>query len=238
MNNILIQDVAEVYIKDANSSDAYFFGLTTKNDVAQTVKQDALRAGIGNGIVAMLQSDKEVNFSVTTLLQNDDIFAIQSGKKFTNGTYTVQKTEQAKLTSGKLTITGTAKGTSALVVDALGKQIAGTIATNQVTITGGVEGATYTVIYPSDVTGDILSLDSKAFPKNYYVEMHTIGYNVETNEVACDVYWIFNKALPDGGLQAAYEAAKGNGNDIKFTAQLNIGSNEYGKYIVVPRIVA
>lgn len=235
MNNILIQDVAEVYIKDSVTSDAYFFGITTKNDITQTVKQEVLRAGVGNSVVGVLQSDKEINFSVSTLLHNDDIFAIQSGKKFASGTYTVQMSEQAKLTSGKLTITGTPKGTSAIAIDSTGKQTTGTIATGQVSITGGTEGAIYTVIYPSEVTGDILSLDSKSFPKNYYVEMHTIGYSVETNQVVADIYWVFDKALPDGGLQAAYEAAKNNGNEIKFTAQVPVGATEYGRYIVIKR---
>jgi hypothetical protein len=181
-----------------------------------------------------------MSFKVTTLFSNDDLIAVQSGSAFADGSVTVQATEAHTLTGGKITLTGTPKTgtTTVLVVDQLGKQLEGALSVKEVTVTGGTDGDTYTVIYPISVTGSILSLDSKAFPKNYYVELHTIGFNVETNEVACDIYWIFEKALPNGSLTKAYEAGKNSGDDIEFTAQLPAGSNEYGKYVVVPRNVA
>jgi hypothetical protein len=44
MQNILIQDVFECFIKDeAVGGKSYFLGLTTKTDVTQTVKQESIR---------------------------------------------------------------------------------------------------------------------------------------------------------------------------------------------------
>lgn len=237
MNNVLLQDVAEVYIRDTVTSKAYFFGITTRNEVNQTIQQTVLKGGIGNGVRGVIQSDKEIKFSVTTLFSADDLKAIQSGKDFVSGSITVQDNEVVECAGGKLTITGTPKtGTTPVVFDAHGKAISGTFADKTFTITGNaVEGALYTVVYPVDVTGDILSLDSKAFPKSYYVEMHTIGYDPDTMEVICDIYWIFNKALPNGSLQEAYEAGRQVGSDVEFTAMLRAGETEYGKYVVIPR---
>lgn len=199
--------------------------------------------GIGNGIVGVIQSDKEITFSVSTLLHNDSIYEVQSGTTFQNGTITVQKVENITASeAGKVTVSGTPKvGTQPVVTDMFGQTIAGTFATGTFTATTSDDievGQSYTVRYSKDETGDILSLDSKKFPKNYYVELHTIGYDVNTNEVVCDLYWIFNKALPNGGINVALENAKNAGDDIEFKAQLKTGSDEYGRFVVIPRSLA
>lgn len=240
MKNILVQDVCEVLVKEktlAGDGKLYFFGLTTKNDVTQKVKQEALKGGIGNGQIGLLQSDKEISFKVTTLLHNDDIYAIQSGNDFTDSTsITLQKTEEVRCASAtELVIVGTPKGDVVNVMDADGKEISGTFAEGKVAITGGVIGALYTVVYPSDETGEVLLLDSEKFPKNYEVQLHTIAYDIDTNDVTADIYWIFNKALPNGAISAQYEAGKGNGDEVEFSAQLDKGSTLYGKYVVIPR---
>jgi hypothetical protein len=239
-NNVVIQDVLECYLKDlADPTKVYFIGLTTRNDITQQVAQELLRGGIGNGVVGVLQSNKEISFTVTTLLHNDDIFAIQSGATFSaNQTVTVQKNETVKCATGALTIEGTPVGSAVVVFDKNGKVIEGTFATGKVTITGGTDGDWYTVVYPESVTGDVLSLDSKKFPRNYYVELHTIAYDVDTNEVCADIFWQFNKCLPDGAMNASHEAGKQVGDEMKFNAQLIKGNSEYGKYVVVPRVVA
>jgi hypothetical protein len=236
-DNVLMQDTLEVYLKDLDAGTAYFFGLTTEGEINQKIKQEMLKAGIGNKVVATVNSDKEMTFKVTTLFSNDSIIAMQVGKAMASGTATVQKSETLALSSGKLNLTGTVKTgtTSCLVIDAQGKTYTNTIATNVVTVTSGVEGALYTAIYPTDVTGTILDLDSESFPKNYAVELHTIGYNPDTNKVLVDIYWQFAKAIPNGSLQKAYKAGQSTGDDIEFTAQTPANSKSYGKYISIPR---
>jgi hypothetical protein len=241
MQNVMLQDVCEVFIKDLdNGGKQYFFGLTTKTDITQKLKQDMLKGGIGNGVVGVVQAEKEITFKVSTLLHNDPIFEIQSGTTFANGTITAQKNEQIVCTqAGKVTLTGTPKtGTTPIVMDAFGKAIVGTFTASAFTATTPADiavGSTYTALYAFDATGDILSLDSKKFPKNYYVELHTIGYDVNTNKVACDVFLAFNKCLPDGGINLGLESGKNAGDEISFTAQLLAGSSEYGKIAIIPR---
>jgi len=237
MNNLVLRDTAEVYLKDLSDNSVYFLGLTSKADISQKIQQEILRGGIGNGIVGMLQYNKEIDFTVTTLLHADDIIAIESGAKQISGTYTVQANEKLQLSGGKLTLTGTPSGSNVIVIDSTGKQITATYdtATKTVTVTGGTDGDYYTVIYPTSVTGSAIPLDTSMFPKNYYVELHSIAVDPDTNTVAADVYWIFNKAVPDGSMSVTHEAGKNNGDTIKFVAMTPINSTSIGQYIIVPR---
>jgi len=239
MNNIIVQDACETYAKSLGTDGkVYFLGLTSATDIDQTIKQTELKGGIGNGTIAMIQSDKAIKFKVTTAVHSDSFYEMQSGTVAANGTYTVQKTDTDVLTGGSLTITGTPVGTTAIVIDAHGKQFAGTIAVKEVTITGGVEGAKYTILYGESVTGDVLDLRTDKFPNNYYTELHTIAYDADSNAVVADIYWVFDKALPDGALSAKLAAGTNATDEINFTAQLPANTKSYGKYIVVPRVVA
>lgn len=237
MNNLVLRDTAEVYLKDLSDGSVYFLGLTSKADITQKIQQEILRGGVGNGIVGILQFNKEIDFTVTTLLHADDIVAIQSGAKQISGTYTVQVNEKLQLTGGKLTLTGTPSGTSVIVIDKTGKQLTATYdaTTKTVTVTGGTEGDYYTVIYPTSVTGSAIPLDTSMFPKSYHVELHSIAVDPDTNTVAADVYWVFYKAIPDGSLSVSHEAGKSNGDTIKFVAMTPLNSTSIGQYIIVPR---
>ena len=210
MNNLVLRDTAEVYLKDSGDGSVYFLGLTSKADIAQKIQQEMLRGGIGNGIVGMLQFNKEIDFTVTTLLHSDDIIAIQNGAKQISGTYTVQANEKLQLTGGKLTLIGTPNSDTVIVVDKTGKQMQATYdtTTKTVTVTGGVEGDYYTVMYATSVTGSAIPLDTSMFPKSYYVELHSIAVDPDTNNVAADIYWAFYKAVPDGSMSVSHESGK------------------------------
>ena len=85
----------------------------------------------------------------------------------------------------------------------------------------------------STVTGDVLGFKADSFPKNHFVQLKTIVYDPDTNEVVADLYFIFDKALPDGALSEAFEASNKT-SEINFMAQVD-GDGNYSKVIVVPR---
>lgn len=238
MNNVIIHDTLEAFIKDDANNKVYFLGLTTSGSIAQTVDQEPIRAGIGGKVVSVIQSNKNIEFTITTGVHYDDVYEIQSNSLFTNEVVTIQKAESAKLVGGKLTINGTPVDGKVIVLDRHGKTVEATYADGEVTVTGGQEGAIYTVIYGEEVTADVLNLESDKFPKNYTVQLHGIAYDADTNEVVADVYWIFDKALPNGAFTANYGMGENKTDEITFTAQVPIGSNSYGKYVVVPRTQA
>lgn len=236
MKNIIIQDVCETFVENLDTKKTHFFGLTESNEVNQKIDQTPLRGGIGNGIFATLQTNKEITFTTTTSTHDDEIYAIQSGGDFTSGQYMVPKQETKKYATSGVTLKGTPVGDTVLVIDKNGKTMTATLTTGKVTITDGVEGEIYTIIYSENVTGEILDLNSEVFPKNHRVTLHTIGYDPDTNAVMCDIYWVFEKCLPNGEIGANYKGGDLQTDTITFTAQLPLGEKSYGKYIVVPRV--
>jgi hypothetical protein len=236
MENVIIKDVCEVFLEA--DTEAHFLGLTASNEITQTVDTSEIRGGIGNGIINQLTSNKALQFTVTTAIHSDSVYEIQSGTTFEDGSATVQKTESCVLTSGKLTVEGTPTGATAIVFDKHGKKFDGSIVSKDVTITGGTEGDTYTVVYPCQVTGSILDLRVDTFPKNYKTQLHSIAYDADSNEVVADVYWVFDKAQPDGGLKASFQAGQNVQDEMTFKVQKPGTANSYGKYIVVPRVAA
>jgi hypothetical protein len=113
----------------------------------------------------------------------------------------------------------------------------GTFATGKVTITTGVAGDWYTVIYEEAQTGaNILDLNAEEFPKPHKVQLHTIAYDPDTEEIVADLYWVFSKARPDGNIAAGYTSGQNQQDIIKFACETPIGSSSYGKYVVVLRV--
>lgn len=115
-------------------------------------------------------------------------------------------------------------------------QLGNTFAEGMATIQKVTESAdgTFTVT-EEEVNGNILDLDADKLPKNYKVQLHGIAYDPETNVIVADIYWIFNKALPNGNLEETFEAGTNKTTEITFTAQVPTGSSSYGQYVVVPR---
>lgn len=239
MNNVVVHDVCEVIAIDEINDKTYFIGLTSTNNVNQTVESTPIRGGIGNKRVTTINSSKDVNFEVTTTLHNDDVYALQSGGLFSDEVINVLKSEtkQAVDNAGSIevTIDGTPIG-EVTVIDKYGKELTGTFATGKVTITGGQAGQFYTVIYEeAQPTASVLDLNVEEFPKPHKVQLHTIAYDPDTEEVVADLYWIFDKARPDGNLSAAYSAGENQSDTITFNCEVPTGSKSYGKYVVVPK---
>lgn len=80
MKAYLIHDVCEAYLKV--DSDLYFFGVTTNVNVNKSVNQEKIYAGIGNKMVAVVQTQNEMDFTITTGLHYNEVYEIQSGQKF------------------------------------------------------------------------------------------------------------------------------------------------------------
>lgn len=86
MKAYLIHDVCEAYLKV--DSDLYFFGMTTNANVNKSVNQEKIYAGIGNKTVAVVQTQNEMDFTITTGLHYNEVYEIQSGQKFREVTET------------------------------------------------------------------------------------------------------------------------------------------------------
>lgn len=188
MKHYLIHDTLEAFLKAGD--DLYFFGMTTNGNINKAVNQEQIRAGIGNNVVAVMSTDNEVDFSITTGLHYHEVYEIQTGQKFEESAdVTVQDVE----------------------IDAQ-----------------GVVTAT-----EKTVTADVLDIKADSFPRNHNVQLRSIVYDPDTNQVVADIFFTFDRALPDGALSEAFESGNKT-SEISFMAQVDADGN-YGKVIVVPR---
>jgi len=241
MDNIIVKDTMEVYLKDlSDATKTYFFGITSKADWASKIKNELLKGGIGNFTQGILFSEREEEFNVTPLYFSDSIVGIQHGVAPTSGSTDVMTNENLKVGvggTGKVTLVGTPKtGTTTMeVFDAQGKKYTGTYATGVTTIaTPPVDGTYVTVVYPQTVTANIIDLRADTIPKNYMIWAKTICYNPDTNAVVQDIYLNFLKAVPTGEINNAFEA-KNQGMPINFLCMCPLGTKSFGSYITVAR---
>lgn len=246
--NVIKQDVYEAFVKDKVTGEFRFFGACNATDIDQTIKQEPIRAGIGNGIISTIQADKEIKFTITNAIANDGIIELQSGEKFSAVAHIVPVTESLIAdASKKLTLQGKPLDTTKVqVINSKGETLKLTTdytytagvnpAKDTITVSAASQGDVFTVYYTLSQAGaKVLDLNAESFPVNQEVVLHTIAYDPETNEVVADVYYEFPKALPDGNYKEAAKAGTNNEIAVAFTAQLPMGSKSYGKYIVVDR---
>lgn len=79
INNWLLRDTVEVYLKD-NSDNEYFFGLTTAGTVTKNANKTLIKAGIGGKVVATLSTEDGYEISVESGLFINEITGIQLGQ--------------------------------------------------------------------------------------------------------------------------------------------------------------
>jgi hypothetical protein len=239
--NRVFQDVCDVVFRRISDKKIVFTGIADTTGFKQTVKKDKVKGGIGNGDVAILRSDKEVALDITNAIMDLDWLEMSAGVSFTEKEGNVYKREKGLiLTGGKVTLpTGsTPVDDKVILIDSIGKQFVAVYddVAKTATITGGKEGDVYLALFEMEIIGSILSLDVSKFSENYYVEMSTICYNPETNEVYSDVYYQFDKCSPSSDIEMSLKAGANNQPKITIDILKNPNSTEIGRIIEIPRV--
>ena len=97
----------------------------------------------------------------------------------------------------------------------------------------GVNGEV-TVAEETTAAGEVLEFEAGSFPKSMHVQLRTIAYDVDTQEKAADILYVFPKAVPDGNINEAFGAGANKTTDITFTALVPTGKTSYGQMIIIP----
>lgn len=246
-DNLLIKDTMEVFaIDNSNSANVFFLGINSKANFAQKMTNTILRGNIGNFPVALLQTAKDLTYDVTPVLWSDSSMGMLSGNTATSGTATVKYFDKNLVVGGTASTptlaltasTPTINGTTADIFDATNTHYNSTIASGVATITGSTLpalGSIVTAVYNISVTGNITDLNAANFPKSFKLYAHTVSYNPNTNVVASDIYLVLNAGIPDGSINALFEAGKESNLPIKFQLLVPTGSTSFGSYINVSR---
>jgi hypothetical protein len=237
---IKVQDVAELFLHFADGS-VKFFGCMNTAGLEKTVDTEDIRCGIGWGLSNILYSNPDMSLTLTPAYWSDVFLEVQSGEEFAASgsvnvwTYEIG-TAVLSTTNSTVTITGTPVGGIVRAQTADGVTYPATFATGTATITGGaaLAGKQVTIMYQKAVTGDVLTLKTDSYPKVMGVTLHTIAYDVATNNIVSDLYFTFDRVLGDGNLSLAMTGGTNNVGEMTVRV-LPTNGNIFGKYTSVPR---
>ena len=257
----VLQDVADVTIRDKETGMVVATTEAQMSSISQTISEEDLRGGIGNGRVFLIRSDKTIDLTLRSATFDPLYLAITQGveavkDKLVNVTrvkvgevndegeivlpYTPVQGETITARSIK---TGTQIKLDYSTVTPLGGNKQGstikipkaTDLTEENKGTGLVleKGDKVTITYKISVVGDSITFDSSKFSKKYEVEYRTIAYDQDTGRPDTELYFIFPEAIPSGEFDMSLE------NGSVYTPEFNLsvtapsGSTEMGQFISV-----
>ena len=236
---LLTFDVCDLHMLRKSDGKKVLSTTAQMTSVEQTVNETRIKGGIGNKDVAIVRTDKEYNLSVSDALFDTDYFEISTGVAYSSKTREIYKMVKGLvLASGAVVLPETPKDQNDVVlVNANNEQFAAVYEDTgkTATITGGVDGELYMAVYPIDVTGETLEIDATKFAQNYELQLNTIAYDPETNEVTQDIYWKFPKVLPESAFSISYEAGQNNTVDLNFKVLITPNTDIAGEVIHVDR---
>lgn len=85
-----------------------------------------------------------------------------------------------------------------------------------------------------EVTADVMELKSGANPKNAELQLRTLAYDPDTNEVVAEIFYIFDRVQPNGEFSHDFGMGSNNVQTISLSALVPKGSDSYGRYVIVP----
>lgn len=205
-NDLIIQDVANMVIRDKASGKVMANTKLQMSSLEGTVNTEDLRAGIGNKKIYKMKSEKDLTVTTRSAIFDPEMLSLTQGVDIvSNKEVVVTRIEticKAKgitevtlknTPDGDVTINGETFTVALQVVSLVGKQDL-------------IDAEEVTVIYEETVTGDSIEFNAEKFSKNVSLELHTIAYDLKTNEVDSDLYFIFPKASISDEFSLSFEA--------------------------------
>lgn len=244
MERLLVMDVAKVTLKDIETGKITATATASTTGINASLNEELIRAGWGGGVVATINSEKNIEINFSDVFFSMDYLAMVQGTEVEEGaTGTVIEQFEAKITdnAGALEITVPADviATSATLVDKDGSQDAVTIISGKITVPVGTiakAGDTVTLFYSKEIVGQKVSIDAQKFPKYMSAQFHTRAFDPETNVVTKDIYIKFDKVKPQGNLDMALEVSSAVNTELSFVAMNKSANNtEMGSYWAVDR---
>lgn len=243
MAELVMQDVAEAVVIDKQTGETAVYANLQLSSLEGTLSEEDLRAGIGNGKIFRIRTDKELSVNLRTATVDLNWLAMQQGVEVESGqTARVTKIETATVVASgadfAVNIKGTPINNEVRVDNGIDEQDVATATTGQVLLPATMAvkvGDKITVTYSEEVTGNRLQFDAGKFSKSYRLELRTIAYNLETAQVHSDIYFIFDNAVPTGDFSFGLESGTVVTPELTFSILSEKGSSVMGEMIEVVR---
>lgn len=236
---LVVQDVADVILTDISTGRVMANTYMQISGISQTISEDDLRAGIGNGKIFTIRTDKDIELNFTSAVFDPEFLAMTQGVELENE----KEVKVTRATRGCVDAEGQIKieGIEANIdEDSINATIDGesvdveSVDGLDVTIDAD-EGQTVVVSYQETVTGEGIEFDAAKFSRKVRIDMRTIAYDLETGEVHSDIYFVFYEAMPGGDFDLSFEA--GEVITPEFTASVLVPKcgSVMGEMVSVPR---
>lgn len=244
MEKLLVMDVAKITITDLETKKVTATATATMSSINSSLSEEQIRAGWGGGIVATINSEKNVELSFTDVFFSMDYLAMVQGSEVEEGaTGTVIEQFEGTITDNggvlEIAVPADVTVTSATLVDKDGTQDAVTITSGKITAPEGLvaeAGDSVIVFYTKEIVGQKVVIDAQKFPKFVGIQYHTRAFNPDTNVVTKDIYIQFDKVKPQGNMDLALEVSSAANTEMTFVAMnKNLNSTEMGRYFAVDR---
>lgn len=237
-------DVAKITITDLETKKITATATATTSSINATLNEELLRAGWGGGVVATINSERNVELSFTDIFFSMDYLSMTAGSEVEEdavGTVVDSFEGIVGGTAPSLTVDMPAgvTVTEAIFVDKDGSQSPVTVVTGKVEVPNLSDaklGDTVTIFYSKEVTGQKVSIDAQKFPKYVSVQYHTRAFDSEKNTVVKDIYIQFDKVKPSGNFNLDLAVSTAANTELTFTAMnKSSGDTEMGRYFAIDR---
>lgn len=243
MAELVMQDVAEAVVIDKQTGETAVYANLQLSSLEGTLSEEDLRAGIGNGKIFRIRTDKELSVNLRTATVDLNWLAMQQGVEVEAGqTARVTKIETATVVASgadfAVNIKGTPINNTVRVDNGIDEQDEATATTGQVLLPATMSvkvGDKITVTYSEEVTGNRLQFDAGKFSKSYRLELRTIAYDLESAQIHSDIYFIFDNAVPTGDFSFGLESGTVVTPELTFSILSEKGSSVMGEMIEVVR---
>lgn len=244
MEKLLVMDVAKVTLTDLETGKITATATATTSGISASLNEELLRAGWGGGVVATINSEKNVELNFTDVFFSMDYLAMVQGTEVEEGaTGTVIEQFEGIVADNagalEVQLPAGVTVTSATMVDLDGAQEAVTVTGGKFPVPAGstaIVGDRIIVFYKKEITGQKVVIDAQKFPKYVAVQYHTRAFNPETNVVTKDIYIQFDKVKPQGNQDMTLEVSSASNTEMTFVAMnKDLYSTEMGRYFAVDR---
>lgn len=243
MGKTYIADTADVVFRRKSDGHVVFTAEAQLAGLTSSAESEIIRGGIGNMALYQIRHSKGNDLTVRNATFSLEYLAMTQGVAVQeDGTAVVSEVEKGLKVeddggSLKVTIKGTPIESTVTVINARGESDKAVVTTNTVDIQTGFaeEGEKVTVVYKTEVTGNVVNIDADKFSEGYEVQYKTIEYDTVSNKVVKDIYFIFDNAVPASDFEMQLENGTAYTPELTFTAMADPDTRQIGRIVEVER---
>lgn len=257
LDNFILYDVAEAIITDKVSGEQFLNKFLTTSGITQSSSETEIRAGRGAGLIALIESEKSLEISLTNGVISKKWLEMQQGANFKEENITITKTETLEVAEtevvapdpdagivGEYTYTITLKGTPLNTAEVTVINCDGENETNVTVGTGGITtlpagfvkgGEKVTVIYKAIVeNAEVLEIDSAVFPKGWELQLEVPAMDKCTQKVTHKVVFVFDNVRPSSSFDLSFAMGEAIAPEMTVKVMKSCCGTGLGKMAIVP----